>query len=80
MTNLYINLTLITNELQKKKIIRALKEYGFELLREGRNHSIYTNNKINIPVGRHKEIDRDTAILIAKEIGIEWNNFKNIIS
>ncbi len=65
---------------KRKKIIRALKEYGFDFLREGSNHSIYTNNKINIPVGRHKEIDRDTARLIAKEIGIEWTVFKNIIS
>ncbi len=65
---------------KRKKIIRALKEYGFEFLREGSNHSIYTNNKIKIPVGRHKEIDRDTARLIAKEIGIEWTTFKNIIS
>ena len=65
---------------KRVKIIRALKEYGFKFLREGSNHSIYTNNKINIPVGRHKEIDRDTARLIAKEINIEWTVFKNIIS
>ncbi len=65
---------------KRRKIISALKEYGFEFLREGGNHSIYTNNKINIPIGRHKEIDRDTARLIAKEIGIEWDIFKNNIS
>ena len=65
---------------KRVKIIKALKEYGFEFLREGSNHSIYTNKKINIPIGRHKEIDRDTARLIAKEIGVEWNIFKQIIS
>ncbi|QOJ07900.1 MAG: type II toxin-antitoxin system HicA family toxin [Planctomycetia bacterium] len=47
-------------------MIRALKEYGFEFLREGSNHTIFTNGKLNIPIGRHKEIDRDTTKLIAK--------------
>ncbi|WP_420886192.1 hypothetical protein [Candidatus Brocadia sapporoensis] len=50
--------------------MRALKEYGFEFLREGgregSNHTIFTNGKLNIPIGRHKEIDRDTTKLIAK--------------
>lgn len=51
---------------KRVKIIRTLKECGFEFLREGSNHTIFTNGKINIPVGRHKEIDRETARLIAK--------------
>ena len=41
---------------KKVKIIRALKEYGFEFLREGSNHTIFTNGKVNIPVGGHTEI------------------------
>jgi predicted RNA binding protein YcfA (HicA-like mRNA interferase family) len=34
---------------KRVKIIRALKEYGFEFLREGGNHTIFTNGKLNIP-------------------------------
>ncbi|GIL19138.1 MAG: type II toxin-antitoxin system HicA family toxin [Candidatus Jettenia sp.] len=62
------------------KIIKALKDYGFGFLREGSNHTIFTNGNINVPVGRHKEIDRDTARLIAKEINIKWDIFKQKIS
>ena len=60
---------------KRVKIIRALKEYGFEFLREGSNHTIYSNGKLNIPVGRHKEISPKTAQKIAKEINITWTNF-----
>lgn len=65
---------------KRVKIIRALKEYGFEFLREGSNHTIFTNGTLNIPIGRHKEIDRDTTKLIAKEIGIKWDIFKQKIT
>jgi len=65
---------------KRVKIIKALKGYGFELKREGGNHSIFTNGKINVPLGRHKEIDRDTAKIIAKEIGIKWMEFKEKIN
>lgn len=65
---------------KRVKIIRALKEYGFEFLREGSNHTIFTNGRINIPIGRHKEIDRDTAKLISKEAGVEWDLFKQKIN
>lgn len=60
---------------KRVKIIRALKEYGFEFLREGSNHTIFTNGKLKIPVGRHKEISPKTAQKIAKEININWIDF-----
>ena len=65
---------------KRTKIIRVLREHGFEFLREGGNHTIFTNGTINIPVGRHREIDRDMARIIAKEIGIEWLEFKEKIN
>ncbi|GJQ48844.1 hypothetical protein KsCSTR_25760 [Candidatus Kuenenia stuttgartiensis] len=65
---------------KRSKIIKVLREYGFTFLREGGNHTIFTNGEINIPVGRHKEIDRDTARAIAKEIQIEWEEFKRHIN
>ena len=65
---------------KRTKIIRVLKEYGFVFLREGGNHTIFTDGKINIPIGRHREIDRDMARIIAKEIGVEWLEFKEEIN
>jgi len=65
---------------KRVKIIRALKEYGFEFLREGSNHTIYSNGKLNIPVGRHKEISPKTAQKIAKEINITWTDFMTKIN
>lgn len=65
---------------KRVKIIKALKEYGFEFMREGSNHTIFTNGKISIPLGRHNEIDRDTARVIAKEIGVRWIEFKEKIN
>ncbi|OHB99105.1 MAG: hypothetical protein A3G70_06070 [Planctomycetes bacterium RIFCSPLOWO2_12_FULL_39_13] len=65
---------------KRVKIIRALKEYGFKFLREGSNHTIYTNGKLNIPVGRHKEISPKTAQKIAKEINITWTDFMTKIN
>ena len=65
---------------KRVKIIRALKEYGFEFLREGSNHTIYSNGKLNIPVDRHKEISPKTAQKIAKEINITWTDFMTKIN
>jgi predicted RNA binding protein YcfA (HicA-like mRNA interferase family) len=44
-----------------------LEENGFYLLREGGNHSIYTNDVKTIPVKRHRAIDRITANAICKQ-------------
>jgi predicted RNA binding protein YcfA (HicA-like mRNA interferase family) len=40
------------------------------LLREGGNHSIYSNGATVIPVKRHKELDRITANELCKQAGI----------
>lgn len=65
---------------KRVKIIRAIKEYGFEFLKEGGNHTIFTNGEITIPVGRHNEISPKTAQRIAKEIHVSWMEFKSKIS
>jgi len=46
---------------KRRDLIRHLEEHGFYLLREGANHSIYTNNLKTIPVKRHKLMGRITA-------------------
>jgi len=45
----------------RRDLVRYLEENGFHLLREGGNHSIYTNDLKTIPVKRHKALDRITA-------------------
>jgi mRNA interferase HicA len=55
---------------KRRDLIRYLEENGFSLVREGGNHSIYTNGAKVVPVKRHKQLDRITANEICKEAGI----------
>jgi len=56
---------------KRRDLIRYLEENGFFLLREGKNHSIYTDNKKTIPVKRHKTLDRITANELCKQAGLK---------
>ncbi|HOF00957.1 MAG TPA: type II toxin-antitoxin system HicA family toxin [Spirochaetota bacterium] len=56
---------------KRSDLIKYLKEYGFYLIREGGNHSIYTNNDKIIPVKRHKTFDRITANELCKQAGLK---------
>ncbi len=56
--------------IKRRDLIRYLEENGFRLLREGGNHSIYTNNKKTVPVKRHRTLDRITANEICKQAGL----------
>ncbi len=51
-------------------LIKYLQENGFQLLREGGNHSIYTNGIKTIPVKRHRLFDRIVANEICKQAGL----------
>nr|WP_230968234.1 type II toxin-antitoxin system HicA family toxin [Nostoc sp. WHI] len=55
---------------KRKELIKYLEENGFYLLREGGNHSIYTNDLKTLPVKRHRTIDRITANEICKQAGL----------
>jgi mRNA interferase HicA len=55
---------------KRRDIEKYLLEGGFYLLREGGNHSIYTNGDKTIPLKRHKTIDRITANEILKLAGL----------
>jgi predicted RNA binding protein YcfA (HicA-like mRNA interferase family) len=46
---------------KRRDLVRYLEEHGFYLLREGANHSIYTNGSKATPVKRHRQFDRITA-------------------
>jgi len=52
-------------------IVRYLEKNGFYLLREGANHSIYTNDNKTIPVKRHKNMDKITANELCKQAGLK---------
>ena len=58
---------------KRRDLVRYLEQNGFYLLREGSNHSIYTNGTKLIPVKRHKQLDRITANEICKQAGIQPN-------
>ena len=55
---------------KRRDLIRHLEANGFHLLREGGNHSIYTNDVKVIPVKRHRQFDRITANEICKQAGL----------
>jgi len=55
---------------KRRDLIQYLEAGGFYLLREGANHSIYTNNSKSIPVKRHRTLDRITANEICKQAGL----------
>lgn len=55
---------------KRRDLVRHLEEHGFYLLREGANHSIYTNGSKVIPVKRHRQFDRITANELCKQAGL----------
>ncbi len=55
---------------KRRDLLSYLKKNGFYLLREGGNHSIYTNERKTIPVKRHKTFARITANQICKQAGL----------
>jgi predicted RNA binding protein YcfA (HicA-like mRNA interferase family) len=54
----------------RRELVRYLEKSGFRLLREGANHSIYTNGIKVIPVKRHEQLDRITANELCKQAGL----------
>jgi predicted RNA binding protein YcfA (HicA-like mRNA interferase family) len=56
---------------KRRDLVRYLKDNGFVLLREGKNHSIYTNDKKTIPLKRHSTFDRITANELCKQAGLK---------
>ncbi|MBA3060220.1 MAG: addiction module toxin, HicA family [Nitrospirae bacterium] len=56
---------------KRADLIKYLEENSYYLLREGGNHSIYTNNDKTIPIKRHRTIDRITANALCKQAGLK---------
>jgi len=57
--------------IKRRDLVRYLEKNGFWLLREGANHSIYTNDVKTIPVQRHRGLDRITANELCKQAGLK---------
>jgi mRNA interferase HicA len=55
---------------KRTDLVKYLEENGFYLLREGGNHSIYTDDVKTIPVKRHRTFDRITANAICKQASL----------
>jgi len=55
---------------KRRDLVRYLEENGFYRLREGKKHSIYTNDEKTIPVKRHRVLDRITANALCKQAGL----------
>ena len=65
----------------RKKVLKALQDKGCRFLREGGRHTMLANatgGRVEVP--RHREIKRGTARNIARQAGIEWDDFEQAIS
>ena len=56
--------------IKRRDLLKYFEDNGFYLLREGGNHSIYTNGNRIIPIKRHRSIDNITANKICKQAGL----------
>jgi len=64
----------------RRKVMQALNARGFQVLREGANHTIVgREGERGEPVPRHRELNRITTRKIAKNLGIHWNAFERDI-
>lgn len=56
---------------KRRDLVKYIEEHGFYLLREGGNHSIYTNDQRTVPIKRYRIFDRITANEICKQAGVK---------
>jgi len=53
--------------MKRKVLLRRLKQLGWHLARHGARHDVWTNDKLEIAIPRHNEINEYTAKAIIKE-------------
>ncbi|MCC6679362.1 MAG: type II toxin-antitoxin system HicA family toxin [Phycisphaeraceae bacterium] len=64
----------------RRKVLKALSDRGFVVLREGGSHTIIGKpGQRGEPVPRHNELNRFTTKRIARNLGIDWNEFESDI-
>jgi predicted RNA binding protein YcfA (HicA-like mRNA interferase family) len=65
----------------QRKVIRALQEHGFLVVREGGRHTIVRGkDDTEIAIPRHRELSRGTVRGIAEDAGLDWKQFRTEIS
>ena len=65
----------------QRKVLKALRSHGFEIVREGGRHTIIgREDGTEIAVPRHKELQRGTVRSIAEDAGLDWREFRTEIS
>lgn len=57
--------------MKQRDLIKKLEDAGWWMLREGANHTVYTNGKRCEPIPRHREVNEMLAKAILKRAGIE---------
>ena len=57
--------------MKRRDLIKKFEKNGWWFLREGGNHTIYTNGKNTEQVPRHNEINEITAKSIIKRWGLK---------
>lgn len=55
---------------KRSDIVTLFEKNGYRLIREGGNHSIYSNGEKTIPIKRHNKFDRITANELCKQAGL----------
>ncbi len=66
---------------KRKKVLRALQQRGFVVLREGAEHTILRDpNGRQIAVPRHKELNRYTVRGMAQDAEVAWEEFQKDVS
>ena len=58
--------------MKRQDLVRHLRQYDCELLREGRSHSVWLNsaNHRQSTIPRHREVDDYTARAICRQLGV----------
>ena len=67
---------------QTRKVLRALFDHGFRVLREGSNHTILRRDAdgAQIAVPRHRDLKRGTVRGMALDAKVDWEIFRQDVS
>lgn len=53
--------------MKRKDLVKLFEKNGWKLLREGGNHSVYTNGEENEAIPRHSEVNERLAKALIKK-------------
>lgn len=67
---------------QTRKVLQALRQRGFYVLREGSNHTIVRRDSdgAQIAVPRHRELHRGTVRGMAMDARADWAEFQRDVT